>query len=154
MHMNGISIDENDVKTLEDRAFQWVRRFDLVLNAPLPFHKVGIAHPVCRLMAPAPYKVEDIVKILNMIPDNEMERVFEKSAKYGIGIELNASDFKFKDEYEEYILRPFKIAKDCGCKFYLGSDAHSPAGFDGVKEYFERAVDLLCLEEKDKFRLE
>ena len=52
----------------------------------------------------------------------------------------------------EIVLRPYRIAKACGCKFYCGSDAHTPKDFEMVKR-FERAIDLLQLEEKDKWAL-
>ena len=53
----------------------------------------------------------------------------------------------------ERVLRPFRIARGCGCKFYLASDAHHPQNLDGAIARFARAVDLLDLTEKDKFRL-
>lgn len=154
LHMQGVSVNEEDVDTLEKRAKQWIWRFERVLDSDLPHHKVGIAHLVCHLMAPRPYKNEDVIKILDLISDSEMERLFSRAAELGIGIELNASDFNFEDEYKEFYLRPFKIAKKCGCKFYLGSDSHTPGGFEGVKERFERAVNLLELKESDKFKIE
>ena len=58
------------------------------------------------------------------------------------------------DEEMGKILRPFKIAKAQGCKFYLGSDAHSPEGFDTTKDLFDRAITLLDLSESDKFYIE
>lgn len=48
-------------------------------------------------------------------------------------------------------MRPYRIAKDCGCKFYLGSDAHHPDELEIAKKQFERMIDLLKLEESDKF---
>ena len=59
----------------------------------------------------------------------------------------------FSDDEAEQVLRMFKIAKKCGCKFYLGSDAHTNKGFEGVNEIFERAIKLLELTEEDKFAL-
>ena len=47
----------------------------------------------------------------------------------------------------------FKIEKECGCKFYLGSDAHERHAFDGANEAFSRAIDILDLKEEDKFVL-
>ena len=47
--------------------------------------------------------------------------------------------------------RIYKIAKQCGCKFYFGSDAHHPDALDRAKGIFERAVDLLGLTEDDRF---
>lgn len=70
-------------------------------------------------------------------------------AKLGVGIELNAGDMRIVDE--ETVLRIYKTAKKCGCKFYLGSDAHHPKNFDNAKQIFERAVTLLELSEDDKF---
>ena len=57
----------------------------------------------------------------------------------------------FSDEEEAVVLRPYIIAKRCGCKFYLGSDAHRPSQLDNAKAIFERAIDLLKLTEDDKF---
>jgi histidinol phosphatase-like PHP family hydrolase len=57
----------------------------------------------------------------------------------------------FKDEEADRVLRMFRIAKECGCKFYLGSDAHHPKTFESTDRIFSRAIDLLGLEESDKF---
>lgn len=43
------------------------------------------------------------------------------------------------------------MAKNVGCKFYCGSDAHHPRELEGAKKIFERAVDYLNLTEDDKF---
>jgi len=51
------------------------------------------------------------------------------------------------------VLRMFHVAKQCGCKFYLGSDAHERWSFDGVYDVFERAINHLGLEESDKFEI-
>ena len=51
------------------------------------------------------------------------------------------------------MFRPYRIARECGCTFYLGSDAHHPAGLSVAIERFEAMVDGLELEEKDKFPL-
>lgn len=80
-----------------------------------------------------------------------MRRLFKKSAQLGVGIELNASDMSFAENEIEIILRPYRIEKQCGCKFYCGSDAHYPDKFDTAKATFEKTVDLLGLTEEDKF---
>ena len=51
--------------------------------------------------------------------------------------------------YMEIVLRPYRIAKDRSCKFYCGSE-HHPTDFNMVKN-FERAIENLGLEEKDKW---
>ena len=121
---------------------------DAVLEMDLPFRKVGLAHLTCALIAPTR---EEYKEVLRLIPHEEMKRLFEKAAKLGVGIELNSYDMNFEPEEADIILRPYRIAKECGCKFYLGSDAHHPDGLDGAKAIFERTVDLLELTEDDKF---
>ena len=54
-------------------------------------------------------------------------------------------------EEKDRRFRMLKIAKQCGCKFYLGSDAHNPVAFDKALLRFNGAVDELGLEESDKF---
>ena len=68
-----------------------------------------------------------------------------------MGIELNSDDARLRAG--ESLLRPYKIAKEQGCKFYLGSDAHSPKSLDEAIGFFEKFVDLLDLKESDKFIL-
>ena len=49
--------------------------------------------------------------------------------------------------------KALEIAKEAGCKFYLGSDAHGIAKLDTSKKVFENAIDLLELDESDKFHI-
>ena len=94
---------------------------------------------------------EEYIEVLKLIPNEEMERLFSKAARLGVGIEINSSDMGFGDAEADVVLRPYRIAKQCGCKFYCGSDAHHPKDFDNAKALFERAIDLLELTEEDKF---
>ena len=57
-------------------------------------------------------------------------------------------------ENRDVVLRPFRIAKSCGCRFYCGSDAHHPGSFENCRAIFERAIDRLGLQESDKFHIE
>ena len=148
-HMTGFTVSEEQCETLENRAKAWVTRFNAVLDMPLPFKKIGIAHLTCGLIARSSRM--DYLKTLELIPSEEMERLFKKAAAVGVGIELNSGDMKCSDEETDIVLRPYKIAKQCGCKFYCGSDAHHPAVLDAAKAIFERAVNLLDLKESDKF---
>lgn len=149
LHMKGFVISEEDCATSESRANVWVARLDALLNMDLPFHKIGIAHLACPLIDNR--SRQQYLTTMNTIPDSEMQRLFTKAAKLGVGIELNRADMIFTDEEAETVLRPFRIAKKCGCKFYFGSDAHHPADLDATKEILENAIDLLGLEESDKF---
>ncbi len=150
-HMVDLTGEESLEEQVARRAVLWVRRFDAVLDMPLPFWKVGIAHLACRLICKL--SREAYLETLRRIPDSEMERLFRKAAVRGCGIELNQSDMSFSDDEADTVLRMFRIAKACGCKFYLGSDAHHPQNFDKTREIFGRAISLLALDETDKFIL-
>ncbi|MBP3382152.1 MAG: hypothetical protein J6L00_05835, partial [Clostridia bacterium] len=147
-HMKGYTLFEEEAASEANRAKAWIKHFDAVLNMDLPFHKVGIAHLTAGLIAAVR---EERKEVLKLIPTDEMKRLFNRAAKLGVGIELNAGAFKFTDQEADEILRVYKIAKECGCKFYCGSDAHHPAAFATSKQLFEKAVDLLDLSEDDKF---
>jgi len=45
-------------------------------------------------------------------------------------------------------------AKDCGCKFFFGSDSHGPIHFPQHRPRGQRMADALGLEEKDIFRVQ
>ena len=136
--------------SIEDRAKIYVEKFRALLDSDLPFEKVGIAHLTCSLMA---NKWEEHLDVLDLVSDETFRELFTRSAELGLGIELNFPVFKYAPEELERALRPYRLAKECGCKFYFGSDAHIPSEFLNMKERFERTVDLLGLTEDDKFLL-
>lgn len=136
--------------SLEERARLYVKRFEAFLDANLPFYKVGIAHLTCYLIARQ--KWEDHITVIDMIPDETFRYLFERTSKCGAGVELNMPIFKYNESERQRILRPYRIAKECGCKFYFGSDAHKLTEFETATRTFEYIVDLLQLEEKDKWR--
>ena len=152
LHMTGFTIFKEDKDSTPRRASLWVERFDALLDKKIPFGKVGVAHLTASLLNPS--SREENLKTLHLIPSEEMERLFARAASCGIGIELNKYDMMFEDSEADVILRPFKIAKHMGCKFYLGTDAHHTDFFENTKEVFERAVNLLGLTENDKFHVE
>ena len=135
----------------QDLAILWVKRLEAVLNADLPFKKVGIAHLASGLIQMD--SREECLCVLDVIPETELQRLFEKAAKLGVGIELNYDDVKCVDKEVPTVYRMFHIAKACGCKFYLGSDAHHLAAFENVDAAFARAIEILDLREEDKFLL-
>lgn len=146
MHFRFVIDQQSDAKA---RADAWVCRLDSLLSRDLPFHKIGFAHLVCPLIAPdtAMYRA-----VLSMLPEQKLEELFAGCAKAGVGIELNHGDLQPDDDTEkELILKPFRIAKQMGCKFYLGSDVHQQHKFEGVAEVFDNAVTWLDLHEEDKF---
>ena len=150
LHMRGFTIDSED-NSYAKRAELWVKRLDALLNMDLPFHKMGLAHITCNLVGPTR---EEYLEVLKLIPENEIERLFKKSAQVGMGIELNTSALNFASAEEApIVLKFYKIAKQCGCRFYVGSDAHHPDALDRAKSVIERVIDQLELTEDDKFHI-
>lgn len=143
LHMGGFTLRGDE--GVEERAQLWCSRLDSVLDMDLPFYKIGIAHLTCSLMYTGHY-----LEVLNAIPDSEYHRLFAKAAKVGAGIELNFPSLSLNDESRGPTLKPYQIAKEEGCKFYFGSDAHHPAELANAMANFQNIVDLLGLEETDK----
>lgn len=146
-HMTDFTIAA-DIVSPGDKARCWLERFNAVLDMELPFRKIGIAHLTCGLIDSSR---EKFLETIDALGSDALTDVFSKAAKKGVGIELNSSDMNFKDDEAKTVLRPYIIARDTGCKFYLGSDAHHPSELDGAKLIFERAVELLSLTEENKF---
>ncbi len=149
LHMKGFTIKEEEC-TYQGKAKAWIERLDALLNMDLPFHKIGIAHLACGTIA---YPKDELIKVLDLVSDSEAERLFAKAADKKVGIELNKGDMSFTDSQADSVLRLFKIAKNCGCKFYCGTDAHFPRNFENARDIFERAINMLCLTENDKFHI-
>ncbi len=148
LHMTGFTIDEADM-TLEGRKRLYIERLDKLLEMDLPFFKMGLAHPVCHNIA---LDFADHCKVLDRIDDATFARLYTKLAQKGMGFELNLRLWDYSPAQLESVMRPHRIAKACGCKFYLGCDAHHPEQLDGARAKFERMIDLLALTEEDKFR--
>lgn len=148
LHMKKFTIAEEDYCVDERVAQLWVERFDALLSKNLPFHKVGVAHLCCSLMNNT--SREAYLHTLDLIPSDEMERLFSKAAQIGCGIEINTS---FADHEADRVLRMYRIAKGCGCKFYFGGDAHGPDQFEKGLAFGKYVVDLLDLREDDKFHI-
>lgn len=146
-HM-AIALFDEQKTSAETLAQAWIDKFDTVLNMDLPFYKIGIAHLTCDLMARHGFGLNEI---LDAIPESELNRIFSKASKLGLGIELNYGDMELMLENNNSILRIFETAKNCGCKFYIGSDSHSQEHFEKCSDVFNRAIDLLDLKESDKF---
>lgn len=135
-----------------ERAELIVRRFDALLRADLPFCRVGLAHFTDGLI----YLGGKNTDVLNRIPEREYRRLFGRAAELGMGIELNMPAelpgrriMSREEDADE--LRVYAIAKEMGCKFYFGSDAHTVAALNSAKRNAQRIIELLDLTEDDKF---
>jgi len=151
-HFKNFTVAEDDLASPAHRAALWLKRLDAVLDMDLPFQKVGFAHLLCHLIAKQDRP--QLLETFRLLPEAELRRVFTRVAEMGAGVELNADDFRLleKDE-EEILLRPFRIARDCGCRFYFGSDAHTVEELAEAPALAEKAIRLLELEERHRFML-
>ena len=149
MHMKEFTVPAECAGKPEGLASLWVKKLETLLSMDLPFQKIGIAHLACYLIGGG----DDALYQSTMaaIEDEDLERIFTRAATVGVGIELNQGDFTFNHGARDDILRIFKTAKKCGCKFYLGSDAHHPKDFADAQNLFKKAIELLDLSEEDKF---
>ena len=150
LHMSGFSCRGDEDAAA--RAELIVRRFDALLASSLPFHKVGLAHFTDGLIFPGGKNTD----VLNRIPEAEYRRLFRKTAQLGIGVELNMpaakADLRVMDREEDRDeLRVYLLAREEGCKFYFGSDAHTVRGLGWAKRNAQKIIELLDLKEEDKF---
>ena len=149
LHMRGFTIAEED-DSLPRRAAVYVKRFEKLLSEDLPFHKIGIAHLTCYLIAKKPSYATH-VELLDLIPDSTFYDLFRETAKLGAGVELNFPLSSYGEEQRERVLRPYRIALDCGCRFYFGSDAHHPDALDRAPANFRAIAEALGLSDADRF---
>lgn len=150
-HFNHSHVGVPEDLSPRERARLWEKRLETVLDMPLPFHKMGLAHLACSYMHLG--NREGYIETLNTISSDTMARLFSKAARLGVGIELNRADMSYSDREAFAVLRMFRIARDCGCRFYCASDAHHPADLDATPAIMERAITALGLQERDKFRI-
>lgn len=145
LHLDGNTV-KREIKTPEEAAFHWVDKLENLLDKNLPFNKIGIAH-----LTTGHILKNKTAEVLNLISDAVMYGVFKECVRKGAGIELNVKTLSMTDKEKEVFLRPYFIAKECGCKFYLGSDSHKASAFEHAKENFENIISELGLKEADKF---
>lgn len=151
LNMMGLTLNKEEASSVTSRANLWVKRLDALLSKDLPFHKIGIAHLTCSTMAYWSRQTE--LEIYSKISDQDVYTLMKGAAETGVGIEINGCSMMYKEEEKEQILRFYRIARECGCKFYCGSDAHQPQELDRAIGYFNRAIEELGLQETDKFHI-
>ncbi len=147
LHLAGNTVREK-ISTPEQAAEIWLGKIRALLKMDLPFHKMGIAHLTCGHIMK-----EKTPQVIRLLPESDLYEIFSDCAGTGVGIELNMKTLAMDDEEKQILMRPYYIAKDCGCKFYLGSDAHKGSALENIKAEFENIITLLDLTENDKFPL-
>lgn len=124
-----------------------IRAFEDIVNSKVSKHITAIAHPFDAVCCPYDSQI-----LIDMIPDDTYRRLFDKAASKGIACELNVACMK-KKSYEEIEslahIRMFRLAKEAGCKFIFGSDAHDSASHERYLWLTDTLSELLELREDD-----
>lgn len=145
LHLDGNTVRAK-IETPEEAAYHWIDKLENLLLKDLPFNKMGIAH-----LTTGHILKNRTAEVLPLISDSNLYSVFGECSRKGVGIELNVKTINMTDEQKEIFLRPYFVAKECGCKFYLGSDSHKRSAMECAKENFENVITALELKESDKF---
>lgn len=144
LHMEGFTVPRGLPSDAQTHKALCMQRMDILLSADLPYGKTGLAHPTCSLACRA-----EPIRMFDLITDREYEQMWTRVRDRGMGVEINISA-GYTPEDMERIMRPYRIAKAVGCKFYLGGDAHTPEGTRGLIRKFRKHIDILGLTEEDK----
>lgn len=139
-----------DCVTTAQVAQLYVEHFEQLLVLSLPWTKVGIAH----LTVPLTYPGEKLYEVIEQLDPIRMRECFRKICEMGAGVELNAACFKQGwHAHKEVFLSVYSMAKEEGCKFYCGSDAHNITDMPRLKENLKEVIDILRLSDSDRFRI-
>lgn len=111
------------VQTADQVRDLYLTRFREVLELPLPWEKISLAHPT-DILSFGPI----VPDVLNGIPDAVLGDIFARCAALGTKLEINTSlqgTDRWSTQADAHI-RFFALARECGCLFTFGSDAHFP----------------------------
>lgn len=106
----------------------------------------AIPHPFCAVCCP--YNLKEVMAL---ITDAQYRECFSLAKEKNVAIEINPNHYTrmaLSDVYADEIMRMNYIAKECGCKFIIGSDSHSNLGHESF-HYAYLAAGLLDLRDED-----
>jgi len=112
----------------------------------------GFAHPLYPICAP--WQQE----ILDGISDETLRECYTLAAENNKSIEIHACVYQNTVELDDEGLSPtyikmLRVAKECGCKFHFGSDAHEPPMFIGSHARLERAAERAGITQDDLWEI-
>ncbi len=118
-----------------------------ILDCPISKYVTAMAHPFSAVACPYPNSI-----LYDLMPDDEFKKLFYKTAKKGIAVEINTGVFRklSPDEIElNPRIRMYKLAKESGCKFLFGSDAHSDDVHKNYISILQKITELVGITESD-----
>lgn len=117
-----------------------------IIRSKVSRYITAMAHPFEAVCCPYSNSF-----LIDMIPDDTYRRLFDETAEKGIAFEINVASMNKKTPKEiedSSQIRVFRLAKECGCKFLFGSDAHSHAALEKYSNA-DLVASLLELREDD-----
>lgn len=96
-----------------------------------------IAHP----FGPVGFDGKTRAEIVSRISDEAFEQCFTAASRLGVAMELSTSSILLlgEDLEQNPLIRAFRIARRCGCRFTCGTDAHSLCKLETIRE-----ADRIC----------
>jgi histidinol phosphatase-like PHP family hydrolase len=136
--------------TPEKIADLLLTRMEEVAKLPLPWHKIGIAHPTCSLV----FREGNEADVYRAMDPERLASAMKTFADKGAGIELNSSSFSGNwRQHENEHLKIYRAARDTGCKFYCGSDSHKPKALSRTFRNLPVVIELLGLKDEHVFHI-
>ena len=102
-----------------------------IMNSKVVEYITAIAHPFFAVGCPY-----DNRELFGLISDAQFEDCFKLAKANDVALEINLACFRNRSLaalYSDPSLRMYRIAKDIGCKFTIGSDSHSNNGHDNFE---------------------
>ena len=134
-----ITMPKESYQPYEKHAKYMINAFHDILKSRVAGLITAIVHPFFAVNC-----IYDNRELFKIITNSQFEECFRGAKEKDIAIEINISSYKEKSLsqiYEDPSLRMYHIAKDCGCKFIIGSDSHNDKGH----EQFERAYVITSI---------
>ena len=105
-----------------------------------------VAHP----FGPVGFDGKARAEIVSRISDEAFEHCFAAASRLGVAIELSTSSILLlgEDPEQNPLIHAFRIARQCGCRFTCGTDAHTVRKLDAILEA-DRICDAIGLTEND-----
>ena len=140
-------MDKELAKNNEAHRDFMMRALHDILDCPMSKYLYSTAHPFEA-------NAETVIRITS---DDEFKRVWTKCAEKNVAFELNMGtylmisclDKEGKRSIPEQYLRMVSIAKECGCKFIFGSDAHGVKRHDNYASLCANAAQVFGITVND-----
>jgi HisJ family histidinol phosphate phosphatase len=117
-----------------------VKHFMHIMESPVAKYITAVPHPFAVLRCPT------FRNLMNSIPNSALEECCAAAAEKGIALEINTSCIPAEEEEirRSEFVRVFDIARQAGCRFTVGSDAHDIVGMKNLPraEIFARIVGI------------